>query len=170
MTDRARPAAALEGAEFRGIALATHDMAKALCFYDAMGAVVPNGLEQASQATVRIGGLSIELVTEPPELTWSWWGRLVVAVPDLRACYRALRARGVEPLGEPARAEGQPMSFRVQDPDGHEWMFVDAAASRPESEPGEPASTVDRAAAESFPASDPPSFTPVTGESARRGG
>lgn len=160
--------AKMERPEFRGLALATHDMAGALRFYEALGAAIPAGMDQSSQATFRFAGLSVELVSEPAEMSWSWWGRLTIAVPDVDACYRSLRARGVEPLGEPARAEGQPLSFRVHDPDGHEWLFVDATDAGPKAEPGEPGGAVDRAAAESFPASDAPSFTPVTGEAARR--
>ena len=77
------------------VTLGTHEMPRAVRFYCALGFEVLRGNEQSS---------SLNLIAQPTERRWSWWGRVIFYVADvdaLRTCarggvptnYRASRRR-----------------------------------------------------------------------------
>jgi uncharacterized glyoxalase superfamily protein PhnB len=149
------------------ITLATHDMARALAFYQLLGGELEHGGGDTTFATFKIGGTHLNLVLEPKEIEWSFWGRVVFHVRDVDAAYEALQKAGVRAEGEPRDAEWGERYFHVTDPDGHQLSFakplnheaVPVAAGH-HARPG----TVTQAGEDSFPASDPPSYTATTGQ------
>jgi len=146
------------------ITLATHDMGRALAFYKLLDGELLYGAPDSTFATFRLGGMHLNLVLEPPELEWSFWGRIVFHVDDVDAAYQRCIEAGFTPEGEPRDAEWGERYFHVLDPDGHQLSFArpiepDAKAAGGHALRNE----VDEASAESFPASDAPTFTPTTG-------
>lgn len=151
------------------ITLATHDMGRALEFYKTLGGELVFGGADTPFATFRLGGLHLNLVLEPPEITWSFWGRVVMHVDDVDAAYAHFVEAGLSPEAEPQDAEWGERYFHILDPDGHQLSF--AKPIEPE-KPGVArghhlGSEVERASEDSFPASDAPSHTPTTGSAKR---
>jgi catechol 2,3-dioxygenase-like lactoylglutathione lyase family enzyme len=102
------------------IVLATHDMARALEFYRLLGGELEYGGPDTSFASFRMANLCLNLVLEPPEISWSFWGRIVFHVDNVDAAYERLVAAGLAPEGEPRDAEWGERYFHVWDPDGHQ--------------------------------------------------
>jgi catechol 2,3-dioxygenase-like lactoylglutathione lyase family enzyme len=150
------------------ITLATHDIARSLAFYRLLGGELEHGSDDTTFATFKIGGTHLNLVLEPREIQWSFWGRIVFHVDDVDAAYTELQKAGVLADGAPRDAEWGERYFHVTDPDGHQLSFAKplngrdrrAAAGGHHARPG----TVTQAGEDSFPASDPPSHTATTGE------
>ncbi|MEX0784295.1 MAG: VOC family protein [Dehalococcoidia bacterium] len=148
------------------ITLATHDMARALAFYRLLGGELEHGGDDTTFATFRLGGTHLNLVLEPKQIEWSFWGRVVFHVEDVDAAYAVLQKAGVLADGEPRDADWGERYFHVTDPDGHQLSFakpleadVEGVARGHHARPG----GVEQASEDSFPASDPPSSTPTTG-------
>lgn len=143
------------------VTLATHDMQRAVRFYARLGGECTFGGENSSFSTFELGGMYLNLVLEPKEISWSWWGRLVLFVDDVDAAFQLLAAEGVTPDSQPADGEWGERYFHVRDPDGHQLSFAQPMAGEGMSAPRRrEESRVDEASEESFPASDAPSFTP----------
>jgi len=51
--------------------------------------------------------------------------KLYLSAPDIEAAYNQLKARGVRPTAEIARA-GWGTSFSFSDPDGNQWVVVES--------------------------------------------
>ena len=83
----ARPgtAPAIEG--ISAITLATHDMARAVQFYRSLGFVLQYGGETAPFTSFTAGTGYLNLIAQPPEQRWSWWGRVIFYVSDVDAFY-----------------------------------------------------------------------------------
>ena len=106
------------------VTLGTHEMRRAVRFYRALGFEVLHGGEESSFTSFRAGTSYLNLIAQPSELCWSWWGRVIFYVADVDALYdRALRA-GYQPASVPRDAEWGERFFHVIDPDGHERSFA----------------------------------------------
>ena len=106
------------------ITLATHDMARAVAFYEALGFVLKFGGPGAPFASFHAGSGYLNLTTEPTARTWSWWGRAIFYVDDVDAQHACARAAGLVPDFEPRDAPWGERYFHITDPDGHELSFA----------------------------------------------
>ena len=106
------------------ITLATHDMRRAVRFYRLFELPLVHGGEEAGFTSFRAGGNFLNLIAQPAELRWSWWGRLIFYHSDVDALYAKLLAAGVRPDSAPRDAPWGERFFHVSDPDGHELSFA----------------------------------------------
>ena len=106
------------------VTLATHDMQSAVRFYRSLGFEILHGGEASSFTSFRAGPSYLNLIAQPDEKRWSWWGRIIFYVADVDGFYeRALQA-GCEPSTVPRDAEWGERYFHLTDPDGHEFSFA----------------------------------------------
>ena len=106
------------------VTLATHDMARAVRFYRALGFVIRYGGEDASFTSFAVGSSYLNIVAASPDIRWCWWGRAIFYVADVDALYaRAIQA-GLEPSFPPSDASWGERYFHLIDPDGHELSFA----------------------------------------------
>jgi len=113
------------------VTLATHDMARAVRFYRALGFQVEYGGEGAEFTSLRVGPGHLNLTVAPPDQRWTWWGRVIVYVADVDALHAHARTRGLTPSTEPRDAPWGERFFHITDPDGHELSFAQPLAARP---------------------------------------
>ncbi|MCC7103554.1 MAG: VOC family protein [Chloroflexi bacterium] len=106
------------------VTLATHDMARAFRFYYALGFPVNYGWEQAEFSSFRVGRGYLNLILQPADRRWSWWGRVIFYVSDVDALYRRALGAGLAPAAPPRDAEWGERYFHLTDPDGHELSFA----------------------------------------------
>ncbi len=106
------------------ITLATHDMAGAVAFYEALGFVIKFGGPEASFTSFRAGTGYLNLTKISPEMTWSWWGRVIFYVDDVDAQYARARQAGLTPAFAPRDAAWGERYFHILDPGGHELSFA----------------------------------------------
>ena len=106
------------------ITLGTHDMARAVRFYGVLGFQLLYGGEESSFTSLRAGTGYLNLVSQPDERRWSWWGRVIFYVADVDALYERARAAGYRPASVPRDAEWGERFFHLVDPDGHELSFA----------------------------------------------
>ncbi len=106
------------------VTLATHDMARTVRFYRALGFSVIYGGEEASFTSFRAGTGDLNLTAQPPEREWSWWGRVIFYVSDVDTLYAQALDHGIRPDTTPRDAEWGERYFHVTDPDGHELSFA----------------------------------------------
>src|SRR6266850_1205592 len=83
------------------VTLGTHEMPRAVRFYRTLGFEVLHGGEDSSFTSFRAGTSYLNLITQPTERRWSWWGRVIFYV-----------------------AEWGERFFHLIDPDGHELSFA----------------------------------------------
>ena len=102
------------------VTLATHDMARAVAFYRALGFELRYGGAQAAFSSFRAGASYLNLIEAEPGKRWSWWGRVIFHVDDVDAMYRRALEQGLAPEAPPADAAWGERYFHVEDPDGHE--------------------------------------------------
>jgi catechol 2,3-dioxygenase-like lactoylglutathione lyase family enzyme len=106
------------------LTLATHDMARSVRFYEALGfPVIYGGADQAF-TSFAIGTSSFLNITSETHGPVQWWGRAIIYVSDVDAFYRRARAHGIEPQFEPRDAPWNERYFHLTDPDGHELSFA----------------------------------------------
>ena len=75
------------------ITLATHDMSRAVRFYRVLGFEIVHGGEDAAFSSFRAGTGFLNIVAQPAERKWSWWGRVIFYHSDVDALYaRAIAA------------------------------------------------------------------------------
>ena len=60
------------------ITLATHDMARAVAFYEALGFVLKFGGPAARFTSFRVGSGYLNLMSMPEEHVWGQWGRAIL--------------------------------------------------------------------------------------------
>ncbi|HEY1936072.1 MAG TPA: VOC family protein [Acetobacteraceae bacterium] len=106
------------------ITLATHDMARSVAFYQALGFALKYGGPSASFASFHAGTGFLNLILARPEKTWSWWGRAIFYVDDVDAVYALAVSEGLAPSFAPRDASWGERYFHIADPDGHELSFA----------------------------------------------
>jgi catechol 2,3-dioxygenase-like lactoylglutathione lyase family enzyme len=106
------------------ITLATHDMARAVAFYDALGFACAYGGADAAFTSFRAGAGHLNLIAAPANKTWSWWGRAIFYVDDVDAQHARIVAAGLAPDFPPRDAPWGERYFHIRDPDGHELSFA----------------------------------------------
>lgn len=106
------------------LTLATHDMAQAVRFYQALGFVVHYGGAESPFTSLRAGVSYLNLIAESEQRQWSWWGRPIFYVTDIDAFYDHACAAGILPEMEPRDGPWAERYFHLTDPDGHELSFA----------------------------------------------
>ena len=106
------------------ITLATHNMLRAVRFYRMLGFEIVHGGEDAAFTSFRAGTNYVNLIAQPAERNWSWWGRVIFYVADVDGLYARARAAGFAPATAPRDAEWGERYFHLTDPDGHELSFA----------------------------------------------
>jgi len=112
------------------ITLATHDMARAVDFYRKLGFELVYGGTNAAFTTFRVGPNYLNLIAQPNQRHWSWWGRVIFYVVDVDGFYARVIAAGLKPETAPRDAEWGERFFHLVDPDGHELSFARPLGSR----------------------------------------
>ena len=67
------------------VTLGTHEMPRAVRFYRTLGFEVLDGGEDSSFTSFRAGTSYLNLITQPTERRWSWWGRVIFYVADVHS-------------------------------------------------------------------------------------
>ena len=106
------------------ITLATHDMKRAVRFYRMLGFAIVHGGEDAAFTSFRAGANFLNLIAQPVEQTWSWWGRVIFYDSDVDVLHARVLAAGYRPDTAPRDAEWGERYFHLTDPDGHELSFA----------------------------------------------
>jgi catechol 2,3-dioxygenase-like lactoylglutathione lyase family enzyme len=106
------------------ITLATHDMSRAVNFYRLLGFEIIYGGGDAPFTSFRAGASYVNLIAQPSERTWSWWGRVIFYHADVDSLHASMIAAGYPPDTAPRDAEWGERFFHVTDPDGHELSFA----------------------------------------------
>jgi catechol 2,3-dioxygenase-like lactoylglutathione lyase family enzyme len=106
------------------LTLATHDMARAVHFYTALGFVLAYGGAAARFTSLRAGSGYLNLTAQPADRAWTWWGRAIFHVTDVDAVHARVIAAGYQPDTAPRDAAWGERYFHVTDPDGHELSFA----------------------------------------------
>lgn len=106
------------------ITLATHDMGAAVRFYRTAGFAMLYGGENAAFTSFRAGEGYLNLIAQPAETKWSWWGRAIFYESDVDGLYDRLVAAGYRPSDPPSDASWGERFFHITDPDGHEISFA----------------------------------------------
>ena len=106
------------------ITLATHDMGRAVGFYQALGFELLYGGADAEFTSLRAGAGYVNLTLESADVQWSWWGRVIFYVADVDATYQRALGAGFKTDTAPRDAEWHERYFHITDPDGHELSFA----------------------------------------------
>ena len=106
------------------VTLGTHEMPRAVRFYRALEFEVLHGGEESSFTSFRAGTSYLNLITQPTERRWSWWGRVIFYVADVDALYDRALTAGYQPATVPRDAKWGERFFHLIDPDGHELSFA----------------------------------------------
>ena len=114
----------LEIVSISAVTLATHDMARSFDFYMSLGFQLRYGGPEASFTSFAIGDGFLNIIAQPADRHWSWWGRLILHVPDTDSLYQQAIQAGLSPEAQPRDAEWGERYFHLTDPDGHELSFA----------------------------------------------
>jgi catechol 2,3-dioxygenase-like lactoylglutathione lyase family enzyme len=106
------------------VTLATRDMRRSVGFYRLVGFECLYGGEEAAFTSFRAGEQFLNVIAQPADKAWSWWGRVIFYDPELDALYARLVAAGLKPHSAPRDAEWGERYFHIVDPDGHELSFA----------------------------------------------
>ena len=105
------------------ITLATHDMPRAVRFYEALGFRILHGGANDAFTSFALGSSFLNLTSETHGPI-QFWGRVIIYVSDVDAFYRKAQAHGIEPQFAPRDAPWNERYFHLTDPDGHELSFA----------------------------------------------
>ena len=106
------------------VTLATHDMARSVRFYAALGFALRYGGASSSFSSFSAGNACLNVTVEGSDREWSWWGRVIFHVADVDLLYRQALAAGLQPQAPPRDASWGERYFHIADPDGHELSFA----------------------------------------------
>jgi len=106
------------------ITLATHNMPRAVHFYRTLEFEVIYGGDHAAFTSFRAGSSYLNLIAQPAERSWSWWGRVIFYHSDIDALHTSVVAAGYRSDAAPRDAEWGERFFHLTDPDGHELSFA----------------------------------------------
>ena len=106
------------------VTLATHDMRRAVRFYHGLGFELLYGGEDAGFTSFKAGAGNLNLIAQPADRRWSWWGRVIFYDFDVDALHARLVAAGYQPDTAPRDAAWGERFFHITDPDGHELSFA----------------------------------------------
>lgn len=112
------------------VTLATHDMARAVHFYHALGFELHYGGESAAFTSFCAGPGYLNVIAVSEDRQWSWWGRIIFHVADVDAFHTRAVDAGLHPEGAPQDALWGERFFHIIDPDGHELSFATPLASK----------------------------------------
>src|SRR3977135_3027205 len=76
------------------ITLGTHEMPRAVRFSRALGFEGLHGDEESSFISFRAGASYLNLIAQPAERRWFWWGRVIFYVSDVDAIHKRALAAG----------------------------------------------------------------------------
>ena len=110
------------------LTLATHNMARAVEFYLALGFDIKYGGSDVAFTSFNFGQQFLNIIAEQATRQWSWWGRVIFYVDNVDAFYAHTRAAGLDPEAEPTDAPWGERYFHITDPDGHELSFAQPLA------------------------------------------
>ena len=71
------------------ITLATHNMPRAVRFYRMLGFEIVYGGDDATFTSFHAGTSYLNLIAQPAERTWSWWGRVAFYHSNVDSSMRA---------------------------------------------------------------------------------
>ena len=106
------------------ITLATHNMARAVAFYGALGFVLKFGGPSARFTSFHVGSGYLNLIGMSGDGTRAWWGRAIFYVDDVDAQYSLAVSAGLTPEFSPKDGSWGERYFHIVDPDGHELSFA----------------------------------------------
>lgn len=106
------------------ITLATHHMTRAVAFYSMLGFDLIHGGADAGFTSFRAGASYLNLIAQPSQRRWAWWGRAIFYVSDVDALHAHVVASGYQPGTAPRDAAWGEQFFHLTDPDGHELSFA----------------------------------------------
>jgi catechol 2,3-dioxygenase-like lactoylglutathione lyase family enzyme len=106
------------------ITLATHDMARSVRFYRALGFALNYGGEDEAFTSFSVGASYLNVCACDPGSEISWWGRVIFHVSDVDAVYERAIEHGLRPQFAPRDATWGERYFHILDPDGHELSFA----------------------------------------------
>ena len=106
------------------VTLATHDMARAIAFYEALGFDKKYGGPDAHISSFYCGESFLNVVIAPKDKPIHWWGRVIFHVDDVDAMFARFNQHGFDTETSPRDAEWGERYFHALDPDGHELSFA----------------------------------------------
>lgn len=106
------------------VTLATHDMARSIAFYRALGFEMLYGGGDAELTSFAAGASFLNVFATPKNTPLAWWGRVIFHVDDVDAMHARVLAAGFTPEAEPRDAPWGERYFHLADPDGHELSFA----------------------------------------------
>jgi catechol 2,3-dioxygenase-like lactoylglutathione lyase family enzyme len=102
----------------------THKMPRAVAFYRMLGFEIVHGVDDPAFTSFSAGTSFLNLVAQPAQRKWSWWGRVIFCHSDVDAPYASVIAAGYRPDTAPRDAEWGERFFDLPDPDRHERNFA----------------------------------------------
>ena len=105
------------------ITLATHNMSRAVRFYCMLGFEIVYGGEDAAFTSFRAGTSYLNLIAQPVERNWSWWGRVIFYHSDVDALHANVIAAGYAPDSAPRDAEWGERFFHLIRPGWSRTQF-----------------------------------------------
>ena len=109
---------------FSAITLATHDVARAVAFYEALGFVLKFGGPTASFTSFRVGSDYLNFMSVSGQHVWVQWGLAIFYVDDVDASYAQAVSARLSPEFAPRDGSWGERYFHILDPDGHELSFA----------------------------------------------